>query len=257
MEKKETKSCGPLVTIITVCYNSERTIRRTLESVLHQTYQNYEYLIVDGSSTDGTLPVIQDYEPRFGGRLRLISEKDNGIYDAMNKGISLAKGELIGMINSDDWYERNAIELILRGYEPGSCQILYGMQREYEDGREKVCWLKHHDFLEQQMITHPTCFVSKQVYDRFGAFDLKYRSSADYDFMLRMYYSKEVIFCPIYEVIANFSLGGISGHNIGRIETANIRYHYGIISGRSRFCILLVNYAKMAVKRVMGRKRLR
>ena len=102
------------VSIITVCYNSEKTIERTIKSVLNQTYQDYEYIIVDGASTDKTLDIIKRYEPEFEGKMRWISEQDNGIYYAMNKGIGMAKGKLIGMINIDDYYD-----FMLRMYEDG------------------------------------------------------------------------------------------------------------------------------------------
>ena len=98
------------VSIITPCLNSETTIRDTIESVIRQSYQNMEYIIVDGGSTDRTVEIIEEYMDVFAGRLRYISEKDNGIYDAMNKGIQRASGSVIGIINSDDWYEPEAVE---------------------------------------------------------------------------------------------------------------------------------------------------
>ena len=100
-----------LVTVITPCFNSEKTIRRTIESVLHQTYQDIEYLIIDGASTDKTVEIAKSYEEAFHGRMHIYSEKDEGIYYAMNKGIGLAKGELIGIVNSDDYYEREAADI--------------------------------------------------------------------------------------------------------------------------------------------------
>lgn len=239
--------------IITVCYNSERTISKTLESVLNQTYNDYEYIIIDGMSKDNTLEIIKKYEKKFEGKMRFISEKDNGIYDAMNKGISYAKGELIGMINSDDWYEPNALEIMAENYSRKKYEILYGMQREWQDEKEVVCWLKNHIFLEKHMITHPTCFVTKSIYEDFGMYDLQYKSSADYDFMLRMYKKDEVTFKPVYQVISNFALGGMSGRNIGRIETARIKYKYNIISLYERNKIILVNYIKIFLKKIIKR----
>ncbi len=102
----------PKISIITPCLNSEKTIRDTMESVLHQTYKNIEYIIVDGGSEDRTLEIIHEYEHLFNGRLKYISEKDNGIYDAMNKGIRQSKGKLIGIIGSDDYYETDAVEKV-------------------------------------------------------------------------------------------------------------------------------------------------
>ena len=126
------------VSIITVCYNSEKTIERTIKSVLNQTYQDYEYIIVDGASTDKTLDIIKRYEPEFEGKMRWISEQDNGIYYAMNKGIGMAKGKLIGMINSDDYYEINALADMVEAQgteEYYSASDHDFMLRMYEDGR--------------------------------------------------------------------------------------------------------------------------
>lgn len=242
------------VSIITVCFNSEKTIRKTLESVACQTYSNYEYIIVDGKSTDHTLDIVEEYRERFGDRMMVISEPDQGIYDAMNKGISMAKGELIGMINSDDWYESTALEDMVNSYDGTKYMILYGMQREYQQGIEKLCWIKNHELLDKQMITHPTCFITKVLYEDFGRYDLRYKSSADYDFMLKMARNDRVVFKPVYKIISNFSLGGMSGNNIGRIETATIRYKYGIISKKDMRKIVCINRMKMTVKRILRKK---
>ena len=99
-----------LISVVTVCFNSERTISRTIESVLNQSYPIYEYLIVDGRSSDKTMDIVKEFEPLFNGKMKVISEADNGIYDAMNKGILMAKGKLIGILNSDDWYEPDTLE---------------------------------------------------------------------------------------------------------------------------------------------------
>ena len=104
-----------LFSIITVCYNSEKTIRRTIESVLNQTCQDYEYIIVDGKSTDKTLDIVKEYEARFADKLKYISEPDTGIYNAMNKGIALSDGSIIGIVNSDDWLQPDALEIV-KGY---------------------------------------------------------------------------------------------------------------------------------------------
>ena len=95
--------------IITVCFNSEKTIERTIRSVLNQTFSDYEYIIVDGASKDDTMKIVKSYEDKFDGRLHYISEPDKGIYDAMNKGIRLAQGEIIGIVNSDDWLEDDSL----------------------------------------------------------------------------------------------------------------------------------------------------
>lgn len=231
-----------LVSIITVCYNSSATIRCTLESMLQQTYEHYEYIVIDGASTDDTLEIIRSYAPRFGGRMTIVSEPDSGIYDAMNKGIRKATGELIGIVNSDDFYEDDALEIMVREYTKlqkeqvslyGSQRehvVLYGFQRNMAGEDEISVVLYHHLYLSQQMITHPTCFVTRQVYRDFGMFDTTYRSSADYELMLRLLYSEKVYFQPVYEIISNFQIGGMSGSQKGYRETAKLQYRYKFIS---------------------------
>jgi glycosyltransferase involved in cell wall biosynthesis len=228
-----------LVSIITPCFNSENTIARTIESVLNQTYKYIEYIIIDGASTDTTLDIIRKYEPEFQGRMRVISEKDNGIYDAMNKGIKQANGELIGIVNSDDYYNHDSVEVIVENMLNEKHQILYGYQRNLKDDQEtKVC-IYHHAFLNQQMITHPTCFVTKSVYDDYGLYNCKYKSSADYEFMLRIYKQGNVLFKPVYRIISNFAEGGMSSSQLGVQETARLKLEFGIIS-KSRYWNIMI-----------------
>lgn len=220
------------VSIITVCYNSSITIRRTFDSVLHQTYADIEYIVVDGMSTDNTVEIIKEYEPLFHGRMHWISEKDGGIYDAMNKGIRMARGELIGIINSDDYYELNAVQCMVRAMTENKYQILYGAMRTWKDGVEESISISSHRFLRDRMINHPSCFVTKAVYEDFGYYDIRYKSVADYDFMLRMREKKEVVFKPVYEVIANFTLGGMCSTGEAYMELVEMQHERGMISDR-------------------------
>ena len=223
-----------LFSIITVCYNSEKTIERTIKSVLNQTNKDYEYIIIDGGSTDNTLNIVMQYEPSFEGKLKYISEKDNGIYDAMNKGISMANGELIGLLNSDDYYEHDALEIMNSKYETlydkdKKHLVMYGFQRIVKDDKELAVEIYHHNNLDKQMISHPTCFVSRDTYKDFGMFDTKYKSASDYDFMMRLYHKTDTVFVPIYKVITNFERGGMSASGVGQKETAMIRHEYGLV----------------------------
>ncbi len=229
---------GILVSIITPCYNSEKTIEKTIKSVLNQTYKNIEYIIIDGKSTDDTLTIIKKYEPYFEGRLRLISEKDSGIYDAMNKGIALAKGELIGIVNSDDYYEQDAVENIVRNYGTEKYQIIYGLLRCIKDGEEVSVVLYNHNFLNQQMITHPTCFITKKAYEDLGVYDCKYKSCADYELMLRWKNNNELHFKPIYQIVSNFELGGMSSSDYAMRESAKLRLEYGLIGKLTYYRII-------------------
>lgn len=223
--------------IITVCYNSEATIERTIKSVLNQTYQNIEYIIVDGASTDGTLNIVKAYEAKFEGRMRVISEPDDGIYFAMNKGIGIASGQLIGMINSDDWYESDAVETMVNFYDNMSevdrkyC-ILYGGMASWLGDEKKSYSVGNHENMGNgdMTISHPTCFVSKVLYEELGGYDTKYISASDYDFMLRMLKRNDVSFSRVDHYIANFSCGGMCSSGKAYYDLLKVRRAHGIIS---------------------------
>lgn len=221
-----------LVSVITVCYNSEKTITQTIESVLEQTYDKIEYIVVDGGSDDQTVDIIKKYAEASPDKIRWISEPDKGIYDAMNKGIRMATGTIVGIINSDDYYETNAVEQIVRHMQDNPYQILYGFTRALRDGKEDSIFINSPEFLKNRMISHPSCFVSKKIYDDFGTYSLKYTSVADYDFMLRMQQKKEVKFVPVYKLIANFRTGGMSSTAKAYLDLVKLQKDYGIISKR-------------------------
>ena len=222
--------------IITVSFNSAETIEETIKSVLAQTYGDFEYIIVDGTSTDGTLDIIKSYAKKD-ERIRYISEPDKGIYDAMNKGIKMAEGELIGLLNSDDYYEPDALEKIVlqvqEGFRPLDEVVLYGMVRILKEEKESMVIIYSHDSLPERMMMHPACFVSKEIYANYQ-YDTRYKSAADYDLFIRLYQDQEVQFIPVYDIISNFRLGGMSSNSISYLETNDIRYKYGYISKRQR-----------------------
>jgi glycosyltransferase involved in cell wall biosynthesis len=202
----------PLVSIVTVSFNSENTIRNTIESILQQTYKNIEYIIVDGTSKDNTLKIVKEYEFKFkekGIKYKHISEKDKGIFDAMNKGIKLASGEIIGLINSDDWYELNTIEKVVKIKKETNFDMLYADLRILKDGK-KVCIKKSKlsKIVSSRTWNHPTTFVRKEVYR-----EIQYNSdlfSADLDFLLKIRKNKKYKCIVINEVLANFRAGGVS-----------------------------------------------
>ncbi|MCR4657344.1 MAG: glycosyltransferase [Lachnospiraceae bacterium] len=222
-----------LVSIITVSYNSCKTIERTIKSVTGQTYRPLEYNIIDGGSGDGTVDIIKKYAREF-DFIHYISEPDNGIYDAMNKGIKKSSGEIIGIINSDDWYETDAAETVVRKYienkkSPG---VYYGAMGLYNKGAEKAILFYNHAFLPERMINHPSCFVTRDIYERYGLFDLRYRIVADYELMLRLYYKDSSLFYPIYDKMADFSEGSLSGSMASELETDVLLKEYGLLSNR-------------------------
>lgn len=196
------------ISVITVCLNSECTIERTIQSVIAQNDDNYEYIIIDGESTDKTLEIIEKYRNEIA---IVLSEKDAGIYDAMNKGIALASGDVIGIINSDDWYEPGTFEEVRRCFQKTDAEAVYGkMNLIYEDGYQETLIPSNIEKIRYEMaIPHPTVFLKKDVYKRYGAFQLKYNIAADYDFMLKLYI-RDVKFEYIDKVLANFRMNGIS-----------------------------------------------
>lgn len=199
------------VSIITVCLNSERTIEQTIQSVIHQTYHNIEYIIIDGKSTDRTLEIIEKYKARIA---KCISEEDNGLYDAMNKGIELATGDIIGIINSDDWYADDAVENVVRAFETEESDVVYGMMEVVHTGGSisKIKNGELQQMLYRMVIPHPTAFVKKTVYEKVGKFDMRYKIVADYDLFLRMYlYPVKMQQIPY--VLAFFREGGLSTAN--------------------------------------------
>ena len=213
------------VSIITPCMNSAKTIRQTIESVLNQTYQNIEYIVVDGGSSDGTLDIIREYLPRFHGRMRYISEKDRGIYDAMNKGIRMTRGGLIGIVNSDDYYEPDAVVKVVSSLTGDRYQVIYGYSRLIDNGRATGLRKNHHKNLERHMIQHPTCFVTRETYRDFGMFLIVFKISGDYELMIRLYKSNEVVFTQIKTVLTNMRIGGVSS-NLKRRSLENIAFKY-------------------------------
>lgn len=209
---------SPQFSLITICYNSALTIERTIKSVLGQTFKDYEYIIVDGGSIDGTLDIIKRYESSFKGRLKWKSEPDNGIYDAMNKGIQRSIGDIIGIVNSDDWLESDALSNVLNAYINNNCNdnclycggIVYhknGMQRKWM-ANLKSFYKQAHIYV-MSGIRHPATFVPAKIYKKVGLFNDKMKLSADQDFILRCFYSG-MKFVEINKVLSNMAAGGLS-----------------------------------------------
>ena len=167
------------VSIITPSLNSEKTIEQTINSVLNQRYTDFEYIIIDGNSSDHTVDIIKEYISLFGGRMRYISEKDDGIYDAMNKGIKLARGNVIGIINSDDWYEKDALEKVVNFFSNNDTDVIYGKMNILTENAQleeyPVCDLSA--LWYKMVIPHPTVFVRREIYKRYGVFNTQYNLS--------------------------------------------------------------------------------
>ena len=189
------------ISLITVTYNSAKTLADTLESVLAQTYENVEYLIVDGASKDATLDIIRSYEPRFGGRMRWLSEPDGGIYDAMNKGIKLSTGDVVGLLNSDDFFaSAEVLEKVAAAFAAdASLDGVYGDVRyvEPEDTSRTVRHYSSASFTRKKLVfglmpAHPSFYARRVCFEKYGLYDTRYRISADYDMFVRMIWNGNV-----------------------------------------------------------------
>ena len=245
---KPSKPELPLISIITVAYNAAGTIEQTIKSVVNQSYENLEYIIIDGGSTDGTLDIIKKYKDRIDF---WISEPDKGIFDAMNKGIEIAKGELIGIINADDWYESDIISNIADRFKNTDKKaVIHGLLRNLKD--EQFYSIKGNSIrvLKYDMIQHPTCFIPRSVYQQFGKYDIKYKYSADYDLVLR-YVESGIQFKFIEQVIANFRIGGISSAFKAQSEKYLILKRHMVISASEAALRILSLYISSFVKKMV------
>ena len=216
------------ISIITVVWNNERTIKNCIDSILSQTYQNIEYIIVDGKSTDRTVEIINSYGEKIS---KFISEKDKGIYDAMNKGISMASGEIIGILNSDDFYtdEKTIIanEFITKNIDATFSDLDYvSFENENKITRKwRSTPYYENAFINGWHPAHPTFFVRKEIYDKYGNFDLDFAISADFEIMLRFIEKYKIKTSYIPKVLVKMREGGASNQSIKNIlkGNANVR----------------------------------
>lgn len=211
------------VSIITTSYNSVRTLRDTMDSVLRQTYTDYEYIVVDGASKDGTVDLIREYEPLFGERLRWVSEPDRGIYDAMNKGIAMATGDVVGLLNSDDFYTSDDIlATIAHAFSlPDAPDAIYGDVHYVDeaDTTKVVRYYSSQKFASERMLmgympAHPSFYVRRECYEKYGAFDTSYRVAADFENLLRLIYVNKINLRYIAKDFVTMRMGGASSSGL-------------------------------------------
>ncbi len=201
----------PLVSIVTVVYNGAATLERTIQSVLAQGYANIEYIIVDGGSTDGTLDLLRRYDDRLD---LWVSERDKGIYDAMNKGVALCTGEWVALINADDWYEPDTVARVLAAVEGrAGINIVHGdIWIHYPNGHKKLKRAKQNGFLLkywEMVLNHPSFFVRRSYYEG-RPFDATLRVSGDHKWTLGAWMHSQDQFLYLPEPLANFTAGGAS-----------------------------------------------
>ncbi|MBO7084008.1 MAG: glycosyltransferase [Bacteroidales bacterium] len=210
------------ISIITATYNSEKTLRNTLENILGQTYQDYESIIVDGASKDGTMDLVREFEPRFQGRMKWISEPDKGIYDAMNKGIRMASGDVVGLLNSDDFYTSNdVLETIAKTFEGSDIDACYGDIHYVNDNDLEKCvrYYSSAKFTPKRMMygyipAHPSFYCRKEVYQKYGLFDTSFKIAADFEQLLRLIYVEKIKTEYIPKDFVTMRTGGASNASI-------------------------------------------
>ena len=252
--EKQSLPDRPLVSVITVVYNGAAHLQEAVQSVLGQSYDNIEYIVVDGGSTDGTLDVIAKFEDQIDYWL---SEPDSGIYDAMNKGIDLARGELIGMLNADDYYEAEAVAAVVKAYlrQKGS-NIYFGDAMILQDDLEvRFRWHSDLRYWRGMSVIHQSMFVHREVYAVVGKYDLGYRFAADYEFFLRAIKNR-ISFIPTDQIIVNFRNTGLTSRNLwvslNEGRAANKKYFGGISRDHCRFLLFFFRALFfMGLQRVM------
>lgn len=203
------------VSIITVVRNNKECIKDAIESVLNQTYKDIEYIIIDGASSDGTVEIVQSYKDKIS---KFISESDRGLYDAMNKGLALASGDIVGILNSDDFYiDNGVIERVVKEFEKSQAgSVFANLVYVKSDNLNKV--VRYYDsshFTPQKfaygwMPAHPTFFVRRWVYEKYGLFRTDLKIAADFDILARFLYTHKISYSYMKEVLVKMRLGGVS-----------------------------------------------
>lgn len=241
-----------MISIVTATFNSAATLRDTFESILSQTYGDYEYIVVDGGSTDSTVDLIKEYEGRFEGRMRWLSEKDKGLYDALNKGYAMASGDVVGLLNSDDFFtSEDILQSIADAFEshpetdavygdvhfvnPGdlSTPVRYYSSAKFSPERMKIGY----------MPAHPSFYARKSCFAEYGSFDLDFKIAADFENLLRLIYVNRIKTLYIPKDFVTMRTGGLS--------TSGLKSHIRIM--RDHFKAFKKNGVKVSLLPYLSR----
>lgn len=251
----------PLISIITVVFNGEKHLEQTIQSVITQSYDNVEYIIIDGGSTDGTLEIVKKYEDQID---YWVSEKDQGIYEAMNKGLRLVSGNLVGYINADDYYMSDILFDMAEVYQQEHKDVIYGDVCYIDENRQenipahstgikygfhpyslKWIWVK-------MLFAHPASFISLRTYKKYGDYDRRFKIAADYDLFIRLV-QKGVTFYYYQKIFSGFREGGISTTDMKLLQQENFeaRKKNSIVMAYSiRFLLNILTQIKKLKKRI-------
>lgn len=220
------------ISVITATFNSGKTVRDTIESVLRQTHKDIEYIVVDGKSQDNTMEIVLGYEPQFSGKMRYISERDKGIYDAMNKGIAMATGNVVGILNSDDFYTSpDVLEQVARTMNDDDIDAVYGdvhyVNEEHLDQCVRYYTSRpfHRSWMRFGfMPAHPSFYCRRSVYEQYGTFDLSYKVAADFENLLRLIFVHRIRTRYIAKDFVTMRTGGASSSGL-RSQKQIVRDH--------------------------------
>lgn len=241
------------ISLITVCFNSAGVIRSALESVLAQKGVDLDYIVVDGGSTDGTVDALKEYEPKFNGRMRWVSERDEGMYDAINKGVKMSVGDIVGILNADDRLEdSDTLAYIASSFTPG-LECVYADIRfvreeslettRYYSSKRWRPWMHNWGF----MPAHPSVYVRRETFLRTGGYKLGYDISADFEWMVRLLCRERISYRYLPRCLVTMRLGGRSTAGLGAMLKLNLE---NVRANRANgyFCILAMMLPKYLFK---------
>ena len=202
------------VSIITVCYNSVKNIRKALESVNSQNYQNIEYIVIDGGSTDGTIEVIEEFSDRI---TKFVSEPDGGIYDALNKGIEISSGEVVAILHSDDEYcNKNVVSNVMNHMMDSKSEFCFSDAVIVDGSSGRILRYYMANYFNRWMFRigwmppHPTCFIEKSLFNEFGLYSINYKIAGDFDLLVRFFYGRKIRWSYLDQISIKMSGGGVS-----------------------------------------------
>ena len=239
------------VSIITVVWNNKETIKDSINSVLNQTYADIEYIVVDGSSSDGTIEIVQGYGDKI---THFISEPDEGLYDALNKGIKLASGEVIGILHSDDLFSDGLVvsDMVNRMTDTGA-ELCFSDLIIVDRSRKKILRYYMAHYYKQWLFRigwlppHPTCFMKKSLFQEFGLYSTKYKGAGDFDFLVRIFYGRDIKWAYLNRITVKMQYGGIS--NSGwRSKIRNSQEISKILQDNNVFSLIIFQLLRYCIR---------